>query len=106
MSNSIIQVDQVQKGNGTNLILVNPTIQGSLGSSIGKTASYAILDTDNYSRIACDTTGGDITITLPLKGNNIGRRIEIANVKGGTNNVIKFIYRYNHKINSSRVSIS
>jgi len=88
MSNSIIQVDQVQKGNGTNLILVNPTIQGSLGSSIGKTVSYVITDTDNYSRIACDTTGGDITITLPLKGNNIGRRIEIANVKGGTNKVI------------------
>ena len=88
MSDSIIQVDKIIKNNASALTLVNPTIQGSLGSSIGKTVSYVITDTDNYSRIACDTTGGDITITLPLKGNNIGRRIEIANVKGGTNKVI------------------
>lgn len=50
--------------------------------------SYVILDNDNYSRIECDTTGGDITITLPLKANNLAREIEIANVKGGTNKVI------------------
>ena len=51
-------------------------------------ASYVVLDDDNYERIEVDTTSGDITITLPLKANNLKRRIEIANVKGGTNKVI------------------
>ncbi len=50
--------------------------------------NYVVLDDDNYSRIEVDTTSGDITITLPLKANNLAREIEIANVKGGTNKVI------------------
>lgn len=50
--------------------------------------SYVILDNDGYSRIEVDTTSGDITITMPLKANNLSRQIEIANVKGGTNKVI------------------
>lgn len=50
--------------------------------------NYTVLDDDNYERIEVDTTSGDITITLPLKANNLKRRIEIANVKGGTNKVI------------------
>lgn len=50
--------------------------------------SYTVLDDDNYERIEVDTTSGDITITLPLKANNLKRQIEIANVKGGTNKVI------------------
>lgn len=50
--------------------------------------NYTVLDDDNYERIEVDTTSGDITITLPLKANNLKRKIEIANVKGGTNKVI------------------
>lgn len=88
MTVSILQVDKIQKNNSSVLTLVNPSIQGYLGIPYGTTVSYVITDTDNYSRIACDTTSGDITVTLPLKGNNVGRRIEIANVKGGTNKVI------------------
>jgi hypothetical protein len=57
-------------------------------SVVAKTASYAILNGDGYTRIECDTTAGDITITLPLMANNAGRQIEIANIKGGTNKVI------------------
>ncbi len=53
-----------------------------------KNASYVILDGDGYDRIEVDTTSGDITITLPTRADNLGRRIEIANVKGGTNKVI------------------
>lgn len=52
------------------------------------TANYTVLDNDNYERIEVDTTSGDITITLPLKANNLKRRIEIAHVKGGTYKVI------------------
>lgn len=50
--------------------------------------NYTVLDDDNYERIEVDTTSGDITITLPLKANNLKRKIEIAHVKGGTNKVI------------------
>jgi len=57
-------------------------------STVAKTASYVILDNDGYDRIEVDTTSGDITITLPTRADNLGRRIEIANVKGGTNKVI------------------
>jgi len=63
-----------------NIILVPVTV--------GKTVSYVILDTDGYAYIENDTTGGDITTTLPLGANNVGRKIRIANVKGGTNKVI------------------
>lgn len=49
--------------------------------------SYVILDNDQYDRIEVDTTSGDITITLPTRADNLGRRIEIANIKG-TNKVI------------------
>lgn len=60
-----------------------------VSSPVKSTAvSYVILDDDNFSRIEVDTTAGDITITLPLKANNLAREIEIANVKGGTNKVI------------------
>ena len=58
------------------------------GEIVGKTSSYVITDTDGVKRVEVDTTAGDVTITLPLLANNIGRRIEIANVKGGTNKVI------------------
>lgn len=58
------------------------------GSTVLKSSSYAITDTDAVFRVEVDTTSGDITITLPLKANNLGRRIEIANIKGGTNKVI------------------
>jgi hypothetical protein len=57
-------------------------------STVAKTASYAVLNGDGYTRIECDTTAGDITITLPAKASNARRQIEIANVKGGTNKVI------------------
>ena len=59
-----------------------------LGEIVGKTPEYTITDIDAVKRVEVDTTAGDITITLPLLANNIGRRIEIANVKGGTNKVI------------------
>lgn len=59
----------------------------STGTSL-KTASYVILDNDGITRVECDTTAGDMTITLPLKSNNRGRIIEIANIKGGTYKVI------------------
>lgn len=52
------------------------------------TASYVILDNDGFDRIEVDTTSGDITITLPLMANNLNRKIQIANIKGGTNKVI------------------
>jgi hypothetical protein len=58
------------------------------GEIVGKTSSYVITDTDAAKRVEVDTTAGDITITLPLLANNTGRRIEISNVKGGTNKVI------------------
>lgn len=54
----------------------------------GKSASYVITDIDLINRAEVDTTSGDITITLPLKANNLGRQITIANVKGGINKVI------------------
>ena len=57
-------------------------------STVLKSSSYAITDSDGYARIEVDTTSGDITITMPLMANNRGRRIEIANIKGGTNKVI------------------
>lgn len=51
-------------------------------------ASYTILDDDGYLIILCDTTSSDITITLPLKANNLKRKIKIVNAKGGTYKVI------------------
>lgn len=57
-------------------------------NKVAKTSSYAITDSDNVFDIDVDTTGGDVTITMPLIANNAGRRIRIANVKGGTNKVI------------------
>lgn len=85
---SILNVDTISKQTSAGLILVNSAFQGYCGLTALKTASYAILDTDNYSRIEVDTTSGDITITLPLKSNNLGRIIQIANIKGGTYKVI------------------
>lgn len=52
------------------------------------TANYVILDDDGYSRIEVDTTAGDITVTLPLKANNLAREIEIANVKGANKVIV------------------
>jgi hypothetical protein len=57
-------------------------------TTVAKTVSYVILDNDGYDRIEVDTTSGNITITLPTRADNLGRRVEIANVKGGTNKVI------------------
>jgi len=50
-------------------------------STVLKSASYAILDNDGYTRIEVDTTSAACTITLPLMANNRGRRIEIAFIK-------------------------
>lgn len=50
-------------------------------STVYKQASYAILDSDGYTRIEVDTTAGAVAITLPLMANNRARRIEIAFVK-------------------------
>jgi len=83
-----LYTDTITKSTAAGLVLVNPAFQGYCGLTALKTASYAILDSDNYSRIECDTTAGDVTITLPLKSTNVGRIVQIANIKGGTNKVI------------------
>jgi hypothetical protein len=57
-------------------------------SSIVKNASYVVLDNDGYTNIGADTTSGDITFTLPLKANNVNRRLRFYHAKGGTNKVI------------------
>lgn len=59
-----------------------------VSTATAKTSNYDITDTDGIRRIEVDTTGGDVTIKMPLIANNSGRRIEIANVKGGTYKVI------------------
>lgn len=70
------------------------SLKGRVDSAVGntltvlKTSSYTVTDSDNVKRIESDTTSGDNTYTLPLMANNRGRRIEIANIKGGTNKVI------------------
>jgi microcystin-dependent protein len=53
----------------------------------GKTDDYTNTDTDGLLRVEYDTTSKACAHTLPLIANNIGRRIEVAYVKGGTNNV-------------------
>jgi len=70
-------------------IKISKTVLSSsiYGLAVTKAVSYIILDTDDYRQIFCDTTSGDITITLPLKSNNLNRIIQISHIKG-TNKVI------------------
>lgn len=51
-------------------------------------ASYTITDSDGYDTILVYANGADRTITLPLKANNLKRRIKILYAKGGTYKVI------------------
>lgn len=81
---------EIQKADNTTKFTTTDDIAfyAGKGSTVLKSSSYAITDTDAVFRVEVDTTSGDITKTLPLKANNLGRRIEIANIKGGTNKVI------------------
>lgn len=56
--------------------------------TVYKSTSYIITDTDGYHRIEATSTGGDVTITLPIRANNVGRRIGIANVATSTYKII------------------
>jgi hypothetical protein len=56
-------------------------------ATVLKTVNYTVTNTDGVYRIECDTTAGDMTITLPLKSANVGRELEIVHIKG-TNKVI------------------
>lgn len=53
-----------------------------------KTANYTITDIDLLKRIEVGAISADVTITLPLKANNPGRRIEITYISGGSYKVI------------------
>jgi len=63
-------------------------IQSSLGTAYYTSANYTITDDDGYGTILVDTTSGDITITLPLKANNIDRKIKILKAGGASNKII------------------
>lgn len=85
-----LSTDGTMAGNSDSLVPSQKAVRtySSKPSTVYKQADYVILDGDGYARIEVDTTAADRTITLPLKSSNMGRRIEIANVKGGTNKVI------------------
>lgn len=53
-------------------------------SYASKTANYTITDTDGFSFISVDASGGDVTITLPALTNNVGRRITVTKREAST----------------------
>lgn len=91
--NAILAILQLLGGNGTSqptssIEALKALIDAAeVRSTVKKTANYVILDDDGYTRIECDTTAGDMTITLPTKDDNLRRQIEIA-VIAGANKVI------------------
>jgi hypothetical protein len=62
-------------------------IESATGTSKSIDSDYIIQDTDTDIYYLVDTTSGDVTITLPLLGNNDGKRVKIIYV-AGSNNVI------------------
>ncbi len=52
--------------------------------TVYKSTSYTITDSDGYYRIESNQSTADITITLPVRANNIKRRIEIVNSSPST----------------------
>jgi len=63
---------------------------GALGGgvTIYRTTSYTITDGDGVSKVLVDSSGGDVTITLPGLSSNDGREIEVLHVVGGNNCIV------------------
>lgn len=69
--NSAADVNQLQEN-------ITRTRNDWIGTVYAITANYTITDTDGYGKIFVNSTGGDITVTLPTLADNLNRTITIV----------------------------